>query len=74
MKLSTLLLASALLVSCASNETSTSDSMTLYSPPFLHFRKGQEVQTAKGVYKVQVDEVWHSDAEYQARVAEGLRR
>lgn len=47
--------------------------MTLYSPPFLRLKAGGTVQTVDGVYRAQVDEVWHSDAEYQARVREALR-
>ncbi len=74
MKAATLLLTAALLTCCASKSKKTTDYMTLYSPPFLRLKAGSEVQTLDGVYRAQVDEVWHSDAEYQKRVVEALRK
>ncbi len=47
--------------------------MTLYSPPFIRLKAGSEVKTVDGFYRPQVDEVWHSDAEYQRRVVESLK-
>lgn len=47
--------------------------MTLYSPPFLKIPAGTAVKTSDGIYKAQVDEVWHSDSEYQKRVLESLK-
>lgn len=73
MKAVTLLLTVALLTCCACSSRKTSDSMTLYSPPFIRLKAGSEVRTADGIYKPQVDEVWHSDAEYQRRVVESLK-
>lgn len=61
------------LLSCAGNDNTTANSMTLYAPPFLKLKKGQAVQTNDGVYTPQDDEVWHSDSEYQDRVREALR-
>ncbi len=74
MKLPTLLLTVALLTNCASKAPTVADSMTLYSPPFLHLPAGTVVQTSSGRYQSQKDEVWHSDAEYQKRVREALTR
>lgn len=47
--------------------------MTLYSPTRIRLGAGTQVQTLDGCYTAQVDEVWHSDAEYQRRVREALR-
>ncbi len=74
MKLQILLLTSALLILCACSSPKPSDSMTLYSPPFLSLPAGTEVKTSLGLYRSQTDEVWHSDSEYQKRVREALTR
>lgn len=47
--------------------------MTLYSPPFIALRAGTRVEVVGGTYTPQVNEIWHSDAEYQRRVREALR-
>lgn len=67
------LLIVALLTNCACTSRRASDSMTLYSPPFLKIPAGTVIQTSQGRYQSQTDEVWHSDAEYQRRVREALR-
>lgn len=72
MKLPTLLLTAALLMSCGCSSRPVADSMTLYSPPFLKVSAGTVIQTSLGRYQSQTDEVWHSDAEYQKRVREAL--
>jgi hypothetical protein len=48
--------------------------MRLYSPPSLHLKEGQPVQTIHGTYIPQVDEIWHSHAAYMDRVAEALSK
>ena len=73
MKAATLLLIAALLTCSACSLRKMSDSMTLYSPPFIRLQAGSEVRTVDGIYRPQVDEVWHSDAEYQRRVVESLK-
>ena len=73
MKLLILLSIAAWLTSCGSPSPTVADSMLLYSPPILCVKAGTTVQTPHGIYKAQKDEVWHSDAEYQARVREALR-
>ena len=72
MKLPTLLLTAALLMSCGCSSRHVADSMTLYSPPFLKVPAGTVIQTSHGRYQSQTEEVWHSDAEYQKRVREAL--
>jgi hypothetical protein len=47
--------------------------MILYSPPLLRLAAGTKLKTLDGIYTAQVPEVWHSDADYQARVREALR-
>ncbi len=47
--------------------------MTLYSPPSLHLKAGTKVQTVDGVYTPQVDEIWHSHAEWMKKVYESLK-
>lgn len=74
MKLPILLLTVATLMSCACSSRPAADSMTLYSPPFLHIPAGTAIQTSQGLYQSQTEEVWHSDAEYQKRVREALTR
>jgi hypothetical protein len=47
--------------------------MRLYSPSSLHLKAGQPVQTIHGTYVPQVDEIWHSHADYMQRVYESFR-
>lgn len=47
--------------------------MRLYSPSSLHLKAGTKVETIHGIYIPQVDEIWHSHAEYMARVYEGQK-
>lgn len=72
MKIATLLLVAVTLTNCASRSPTVGDSMTLYAPPMLHLKAGTVIQTSQGRYQSQIDEVWHSDAEYQKRVREAL--
>lgn len=73
MKLLPLFTIALLLSACASRKPTVSDSMTLYSPPLLHVPAGTVIQTPQGTYRAQVDEVWHSHADYLTRVQEALR-
>lgn len=41
-------------------------SSVLYQPPTLRLKAGLPIQTKDGTYTPQVDEIWHSDARYQA--------
>ncbi len=68
-----LFLIALLLSACASPKPTVSDSMTLYSPPLLHIPAGTEIKTPQGIYRAQVDEVWHSHADYLERVQEALK-
>lgn len=74
MKLRILLLTAGVLMNCACSSRRGADSMTLYSPPFLRIPAGTVIETSQGRYQSQIEEVWHSDAEYQKRVREGLTR
>ncbi len=73
MKAALLLLTAAWLTSCACFSRPDKSSMMLYSPPFLVIPAGTVIQTLQGRYQSQIEEVWHSDAEYQKRVREALR-
>lgn len=61
------------LSACASSDTTLESSMTLYSPSSIRLTAGQKIQTSEGAYTPQVDEVWHSHAEYMARVYEAAK-
>lgn len=37
----------------------------IYQTPILRLKAGTEVQTEEGLYKAQVDEIWHSDGRYR---------
>lgn len=39
--------------------------LNIYQTPILRLEAGTEVQTKDGLYKAQVDEVWHSDDRYR---------
>lgn len=70
-----LILATVLaLTGCASSSQKLESNMRLYSPSLLHLKAGQPVKTTDGVYTPQVDEVWHSHADYMARVYESLSK
>lgn len=61
------------LTACVSKSPTPESNMRLYSPSSLHLKAGQPVQTIHGTYIPQVDEVWHSHAEYMQRVYEALK-
>lgn len=46
--------------------------MQIYQPPVLRIYAGQEISTRDGLYRPQVDEVWHSDARYRSLEQENL--
>ena len=73
-KLLPILLIVLALTGCASNIKKPENSMRLYSPSVLRLKAGQTVQTVDGAYTTQVDEVWHSHADYMARVYESLTK
>lgn len=60
------------LMSCASSSDGGGSSMQLYSPPFIALRAGSTIEVVGGTYTPQVNEIWHSNAEYQKRVREAL--
>jgi hypothetical protein len=37
----------------------------IYQTPILRIKAGTEVNTEEGIYKAQVDEIWHSDGRYR---------
>ena len=47
--------------------------MRLFSPLSLHLKAGAKVQTIHGEYIPQVDEVWHSHADYMSQVYQALK-
>ncbi len=61
------------LTGCASKSPTPESNMRLYSPSSLQLKAGQPVQTIHGTYTPQIDEVWHSHAEYMQRVYEALK-
>lgn len=58
------------LTGCASRKPTAESSMRLYSPSSLHLKAGQQIETIHGIYVPQVDEIWHSHADYMQRVYE----
>lgn len=67
------LLTALALSGCASDSPTPESTMRLYSPSSLHLKAGQPVQTIHGTYVPQVDEIWHSHADYMQRVYESFR-
>jgi len=47
--------------------------MQLFSPDSIHIKAGTEIQTKDGLYKAQVDEIWHSHDQYMKRVQEAFQ-
>jgi hypothetical protein len=50
----------------SASSASAASSRMLYQPPILALPAGQPVQTLQGIYRPQVDEVWHSPARFNA--------
>lgn len=61
------------LTACASKSPTPESNMRLYSPSSLHLKAGTKVQTVNGEYIPQVDEIWHSHADYMARVYDAMK-
>jgi hypothetical protein len=58
---------SCLLTGCNSaSSASAASSRLLYQPPILALPAGQPIPTLQGIYRPQVDEVWHSPARFEA--------
>ena len=72
-KLALVLMSVLVLTACASKSPTPESNMRLYSPSSLHLKAGTKVETIHGTYIPQVDEIWHSHAEYMQRVYESLR-
>jgi hypothetical protein len=54
-----------MLISCAKNSSMSNTSLTIYQPTIIRLKANSEVQTVDGLYKPQVDEVWHSDKRFR---------
>lgn len=67
------LLTALVLSACASSSPTPESTMRLYSPSSIHLKAGTKVETIHGTYVPQVDEIWHSHADYMQRVYESLR-
>lgn len=72
-KIALVLMNSLVLTACASKSPTPESNMRMYSPSSLHLKAGTKVETIHGTYVPQVDEIWHSHADYMARVYESLR-
>jgi hypothetical protein len=61
------LLTLSALTGCAHVSPGGAASRSLYQPPVLRLSPAlPPIQTPDGLYRPQVDEVWHSDARYRA--------
>lgn len=55
-----------MLLTLSSCSCSTKGSgLRIYQTPILRLKAGTEVQTEEGLYKTQVDEIWHSDGRFR---------
>lgn len=59
------MLSSAWLTGCATGSPAPRESLQLYQPRVLRLKAGQPVPTTDGLYRPQVDEVWHSAAAFE---------
>jgi hypothetical protein len=59
-----MMLLSVGLTSCAGGLSAPAVSLEIYQPRVLQLKQGIPVQTKAGLYTPQVDEVWHSAAEF----------
>jgi len=62
---SLLLLILSLLTGCVTDSSSKRNTLNLYQTPVLRLESGTVVDTKDGMYKVQQDEIWHSDYRYR---------
>lgn len=72
-KLVPCLLSALALTGCGSSSPTPESNMRLFSPLSLHLKAGAKVQTIHGEYIPQVDEVWHSHADYMSQVYQALK-
>ena len=54
------------LTGCETASFPNEPTLNIYQTPILRLEAGTEVQTKDGLYKAQVDEVWHSDDRYRS--------
>jgi hypothetical protein len=59
-----MMIASVLPTGCASVSSAPRESLQIYQPRSLRLSAGIPVQTKDGIYRPQVDELWHSAAAY----------
>ena len=52
--------------SCATNSSVKTQAFNIYQPSTLSLKKGVPVNTSKGVYIPQSDEIWHSDNRFRS--------
>lgn len=62
----TILAATCLLTGCAGGLSADRAGLVIYQPRILSLKAGIPIQAKEGIYTPQMDEVWHSAAEYQA--------
>jgi hypothetical protein len=60
------LLTLLLLTGCSQGLSPKKSTLNIYQAPVLRVEKGTEIQTLDGLYKVQQDEIWHSDDRYRS--------
>lgn len=53
------------LTSCVTNSSVKTQALNIYQPSTLNLIKGTPIETSKGVYTPQQDEIWHSDARFR---------
>lgn len=50
---------------CMNTGWESNSSLLIYQPDFLYLKKGTEIQTQKGMYRPQIDEIWVSEKKYK---------
>ena len=53
------------LTSCGTSSSTKSGTLNIYQPSILSLAAGTPIQSKKGIYTPQTDEVWHSDARFR---------
>lgn len=53
------------LTSCEQNLHGKNQKLNIYQPSTLRLKKDLPIETVDGIYKPQLDEVWHSDARFR---------
>lgn len=67
-----LLVVTSLLTGCATNSSEELSSLSIYQAQYLYLKKGQVVQTQKGKYTAQIDEVWVNREKYRELEAQNI--